>query len=187
MSGVERRQHAEREERGGKQKHKNGDDHPIFGRQPFGAAHAFEMQPQKISGERGEAEVQDDDDHHKYPARACRVADDEVYDEGLSALENAEDFIKALVEDLCAVIPDQPVACDANGPDNNRHSNARDPGQPARPAEAILKEGAPSVQEREDDRCIRCVAVHGADDAPDKVGFDLGDSQVGECESERVE
>ena len=43
------------------------------------------------------------------------------------------------------------------------------------------------MQETEDDCRIRCVAVHGANDTSDQVGFDIGYGVVGDREPERVE
>ena len=66
-----------------------------------------------------------------------------------------------------------PKAGDADKPGDNSHANTGHPGKPARSTEAVLEEGAPSMQEGKDHRRIGSISVHGADNAPNDVTFDI--------------
>ncbi len=176
---------------GRQQQQPTHDPHPEVGREPLGTAQALDVQPQQAPGDGRKPQVQRDHQQDKAPAGAGPAAiggqDQPIDQESLAPGGPLEQVYQALVERLGARIPHQPVAGHPDDPYAGRHAHPGDPGQPARAAEAVLKEGAPAVQQGGDHRRAGGVAVQGAHQPPQEIGLDGRHRLVGSLETELVE
>ena len=98
-----------------------------------------------------------------------------------------DDPDQALREELCALIHHQPVARHADDPDQRGRDDARHPGQPARPAEAIHEEGAIAVQQCGQQRQIGRVTMQRPHDPADRADLHARHCLVGGLEAELEE
>ena len=137
--------------------------------------------------QRRKPQVHRDHHQHKHPAGAGRLRGQVTDQKILSPLERLQQPDQRLIKHLRPAVHHHPVTRNADQPRKARHHHARNPGQPARPAETIHEKCPPAVQQRRDHRRPRSIAVQGAHHPPYQVGFDPRHSLVRGLEAELVE